>query len=147
MSKFSFEWFLYDWFKLSRANITFFSLLLTTLGYLVVTNGYLAINLGYLIPITCNFSLLLLTSDYFSLHLVPRFGNNEEEVNVQLSHRWWSLWYKGTRKCAIKQEIKFEDYKTCLEIKKEILRTQHRIRCEIQNLFTENFNKIALGAK
>ena len=67
--------------------LLFFSLLLTTLGYLVVTNGYLAINLGYLIPITCNFSLLLLTSDYFSLHLVPRFGNNEEEVNVQLSHR------------------------------------------------------------
>lgn len=54
---------------------------------------------------------------------------------------------KGTEKCAMKQEIKFEDYKTCLEIKKEILRTQHRIRCEIQNLFTENFNKIALGAK
>lgn len=37
---------------------------------------------------------------------------------------------KGTKKCVIKWETKFEDYKTCLENNKTILTTQQRFRSD-----------------
>ena len=37
---------------------------------------------------------------------------------------------KGTEKCVIKWETKFEDYKTCLENNKTILTTQQRFRSD-----------------
>ena len=54
---------------------------------------------------------------------------------------------KGTEKCAMKQEIKFEDYKTYLEIKKTILRTENGFRCEASNVVTGKVNKIDLSGK
>lgn len=45
---------------------------------------------------------------------------------------------KGTKKCVIKLEIKFEDYKKCLEIYKTILRSQKWFRNELINVFTES---------
>ena len=45
-------------------------------GYLVVASGYLVIISDYWIVTTDNFSLLLVTSGYFSLLLVLRFSDN-----------------------------------------------------------------------
>ena len=50
--------------------------LLVTCGYLVFTCGYLVVTSGYLIATTGYFWLLLVTSRYFSLLLLPRFSNN-----------------------------------------------------------------------
>ena len=53
---------------------------------------------------------------------------------------------KGTKKCVIKQEIKFRDDKECLKNNKLILKSQQRFVREAHSVFTEKFNKIALGA-
>ena len=84
---------------------------------------------------------------------------------------------KGTKKCVIKRELKFEEYKNCLEatefenkinhLKKDeldvhsfkkgheelkknnklILKTQQRFKMENHNMFIEEINKIALSPK
>ena len=42
----------------------------------------------------------------------------------------------GTKKCFIKRENKFEDYKNYLENNKAALRSQQRLRSELHNAFT-----------
>ena len=49
---------------------------LITSGYLIVTTGYLIITTGYLIVTTGYFLLLLVTSCYILLLLVPHFSNS-----------------------------------------------------------------------
>ena len=44
----------------------------------------------------------------------------------------------------MKREIKFLDYKDCLENTKIIFKSQQRFRDELHNIFTEKVNKIAL---
>ena len=68
------QWSLNDWFKLLRPNVVcsfllLYRLLLGTYSFLVVTYS---VTSGYLIA----------TTGYFSLLLIPRFGNN---ANVLLS--------------------------------------------------------------
>ena len=68
------QWSLNDWFKLLRPNVIcsfllLYRLLLGTYSFLVVTYS---VTSGYLIA----------TTGYFSLLLIPRFGNN---ANVLLS--------------------------------------------------------------
>ena len=53
---------------------------------------------------------------------------------------------KRTKKYVQEQKINFQDYKKYLEKKKTILKSQQRFRSEEHNVFTEKFNKIALGA-
>ena len=79
---------------------------------------------------------------------------------------------KGTKKCDIKRKLKFENYKNCLEAtelenkinyleknkididsikkfienNKSILKIQLKFKCERQNVFTEEINKIALSS-
>ena len=50
---------------------------------------------------------------------------------------------KGTKKCVIKRNIKFQDYKDYLENKK-IFNSQQRFRSELHNIFTEKVIKIVL---
>ena len=52
---------------------------------------------------------------------------------------------KGTKKCVIKIELKFNDYKNCLLNDKVVLKSQQRYKCERHDVYTENFNKIALS--
>ena len=52
---------------------------------------------------------------------------------------------KGTNKCCIKQEVKFEDYKKCQESNKTIIRLQQMFRCELCNVLTKKFTKIDLS--
>ena len=51
----------------------------------------------------------------------------------------------GTKKCIIKQRLKFEDYEKYLQNNKIILRSQQRFKKEAHDVFTEKVNKIALS--
>ena len=53
---------------------------------------------------------------------------------------------KGRKKCIIKREIKFEDYKNCLDNNKTILRSQQMFRSKLHNVFMEMVKKVALSA-
>ena len=50
-----------------------------------------------------------------------------------------------TKKCIIKQRLKFEDYKKCLENNKMVLISQNEFKSEARNLYTEKVNKIELS--
>ena len=52
---------------------------------------------------------------------------------------------KGTKKCIIKNMIKFNDYKKCLLNGKIILKSQQRFISNKHDVYTENVNKIALS--
>ena len=51
---------------------------------------------------------------------------------------------KGTKKCVIKRELMFENYKDCLSNDKIILKSQQRFKSGHHNVYTEEINKIAL---
>ena len=52
---------------------------------------------------------------------------------------------KGTKKCAIKRMIKFDDYKNCLLKDEILLKSQQRFISKKHDVYTENINKIALS--
>ena len=52
---------------------------------------------------------------------------------------------KGTKKCIIKNKIKFNDYKKCLFNDELILKSQQRFISKTHDVYTENINKIALS--
>ena len=52
---------------------------------------------------------------------------------------------KRTKKCVIKRELKFNDYKDCLLNDKVVLKSQQRFKSERRDVYTENINKIALS--
>ena len=51
----------------------------------------------------------------------------------------------GTKKCVIKKELKFNDYKDFLLNDKVVLKSQQRFKSERHDVYTENINKIALS--
>ena len=53
---------------------------------------------------------------------------------------------KGTKKCAIKRRLKFNDYKSCLLNNELILKSQQRFKSEAHNVYTEEINKIVLSS-
>ena len=53
---------------------------------------------------------------------------------------------KVTRKCVIKQRLKFSDYKDFLLNNEIILKSQQRIKSERHDVSTEENNKIALSS-
>ena len=52
---------------------------------------------------------------------------------------------KGTKKCIIKRELMFENYKESLFDDKIVLRSQQRFRSGHHKVYTEEVNKIALS--
>ena len=52
---------------------------------------------------------------------------------------------KGTKKCVIKNMIKFNDYKKCLLDDEVILKSEQRFISKKHDVYTENINKIALS--
>ena len=50
---------------------------------------------------------------------------------------------KGTKKCVIKQRLKFDDYKDCLLNNEIILKSQQRFKSERHDVYTGEINKIA----
>ena len=53
---------------------------------------------------------------------------------------------KGTKKCIIKWELMFENYKDCLFNGDVILKSQQRFKSDHHKVYTEEFNKIALSS-
>ena len=53
---------------------------------------------------------------------------------------------KGTKKCAVKRRLKFNDYKNCLLNNEIISKSQQRFKSEAHNVYTEEVNKIALSS-
>ena len=53
---------------------------------------------------------------------------------------------KGTKKCAIKKVLTFNDYKDCSLNNKTISKLQQKFKSERHNKYTEDVNKIALSS-
>ena len=53
---------------------------------------------------------------------------------------------KGTKKCIVKRELIFENYKDSLFNDKIILRPQQRFRSDHHRVYNEEVNKIALSS-
>ena len=52
---------------------------------------------------------------------------------------------KGAKKCAIKRELMFENYKGCLFSRKALLKSQQRFKSDHHKVYTEEVNKIVLN--
>ena len=52
---------------------------------------------------------------------------------------------KGTKKCVIKIELQFNNYKNCILNDKIVLKSQQIFKSEKHDVYTENVNKIALS--
>ena len=53
---------------------------------------------------------------------------------------------KGTKKCVINNDIKFDDYKDSVLKNKIILRSQKRFKSDHHNVYTVDVNKIAISS-
>ena len=53
---------------------------------------------------------------------------------------------KGTKKCVIKRELMFENYKDCLFNGEVILKSQQRFKSDHHKVYTEEVNKITLSS-
>ena len=53
---------------------------------------------------------------------------------------------KGTKKCIIKRELMFENYKDCMFNGEAILKSQQRFKSDRHKVYTEEVNKIALSS-
>ena len=53
---------------------------------------------------------------------------------------------EGTKKCVIKLELMFENYKDCLFNGEVILKSQQRFKSDHHKVYTEEVNKIALSS-
>ena len=53
---------------------------------------------------------------------------------------------KEQKKCVIKRELTFENYKDCLLNDKIILKSQQRFKSDHHKVYTEEINKIALSS-
>ena len=53
---------------------------------------------------------------------------------------------KGTKKCIIKRELMFQNYKESLFNNEVIIRSQQRFRSYNHKVYTEQVNKIALSS-
>ena len=53
---------------------------------------------------------------------------------------------KGTKKCVIKQELMFENYKDCLFNDTIILKSQQRFKSDHHKVYTDEINKIVLSS-
>ena len=53
---------------------------------------------------------------------------------------------KGTKKCVIKRELTFKNYKNSLLNNKIVIKSQHRFRSDHHKVYMEEVNKIALSS-
>ena len=53
---------------------------------------------------------------------------------------------KGTKKCVIKRELTFKNYKDSLLNNQIIIKSQHRFRSDHHKVYTEEVNKIVLSS-
>ena len=53
---------------------------------------------------------------------------------------------KGTKKCVLKRELMFQNYKDCQSNEKTILQLQQRFKSDCHNVYIEQINKVALNS-
>ena len=53
---------------------------------------------------------------------------------------------EGTKKCVIKLELMFENYKDCLFNGEVILKSQQRFKSDHHKVYTEEVNKVVLSS-
>ena len=53
---------------------------------------------------------------------------------------------KGTKKCIMKRELMFKNYKDFLFHDKIILKSQKRFKSDCHNVYTKQMNKVALSS-
>ena len=52
---------------------------------------------------------------------------------------------KGVKKCVVKETLKLDNYKKCLDNERNVYRQQMMFRNEKHDVYTVNINKIALN--
>ena len=73
--------------------------------------------------------------------LIDEFTDADYEKNEIVNKK-----AKGTKKCIIKREFLFENYKDSLFNDEVIIRSQQRFRSDHHRVYTEEVNKIALSS-
>ena len=64
-----------------------------------------------------------------------KYDNNQENKKA-----------KGTKKCVIKNDLRFDDYKDSVLKNKVILRSQQRFKSNHHNVYTEEENKVVISS-
>ena len=75
------------------------------------------------------------------LFLIDEYTDEDYEKNKIVYKK-----AKGTKKCAVKREILFNNYLDLLFKNKLLYRSQQRFRSDHHKVYTEEFNKIALSS-
>ena len=74
-------------------------------------------------------------------YLIDGYNDEDYEKNKIINKK-----AKGTKKCVIKRELIFDNYKESLFDNKVILKSQQRFRSDHHEVYTEEVNKIALSS-
>ena len=73
--------------------------------------------------------------------LIDDYSDEDYEKNKIINKK-----AEGTKKCIVKRELMFENYKDSLFNDKIILKSQQRFRSDHHRVYTEEVNKIALSS-
>ena len=74
-------------------------------------------------------------------YLMNDYNNDDYDKNKIINKK-----AKGTKKCVIKRELMFKNYKDSLFNNEIILKSQQRFKSDYHNVDTEEVNKIALSS-
>ena len=74
-------------------------------------------------------------------YLLDGYNDEDYEKNKIINKK-----ASATKKCIIKRELMFEQYKDSLFNDKVILKSQQRFKCDHHEVYTEEVNKIALSS-
>ena len=69
--------------------------------------------------------------------LIDDYNDDDYDKNKIINKR-----AKGTKKCVIKRELKFENYKKCVHDEEVILKRQQRFKSNHHRVYREEVNKI-----
>ena len=73
--------------------------------------------------------------------LIDGYSDDDYEKNKVINKK-----AKGTKKCIVKRELMFENYKGSLFNDEVIIRSQHGFKSDHHRVYTEEVNNIALGS-
>ena len=73
--------------------------------------------------------------------LIDGYSNDHYEKNKITNKK-----AKGRKKCVVKRELMFKDYKDSLFNDEVLIRSQQRFRSDHHKVYTEEVNKIALSS-
>ena len=74
-------------------------------------------------------------------YLIDGYNDEDYEKNKIVNKK-----AKGTKKCVIKRELMFDNYKESSFDNKTILKSQQRFRSDHHKVYTEEVNKIVLSS-